>query len=188
MRAHVALSQCLWVPPPCSTKGQQCVFHTTMCWSVCSGMRGISPHSRSVTTTHTPSFYPQALAQSAAAAVAALLFSALTKQDTGMRHHHSSFLLLNSTWQDDLCSTTLRKALNVVDELNNSEVSGNYDFIIACLICSAKSAKSDSRLCPVCSVPVGLRVPVHPLDATICSMKTGLCCFLLIKSSNTSTA
>lgn len=41
------------LPLPCPLKKSKCVFHTTMCWSVCSGMRGISPHSCSVTTTRT---------------------------------------------------------------------------------------------------------------------------------------
>lgn len=55
-------SQCFWVSsPPMLTKRHQCVFHTTMCWSVCSGMRGISPlnciqsqHSHKNTHTHLP--------------------------------------------------------------------------------------------------------------------------------------
>lgn len=51
--AHSSLSHCFWVSStPMPTKDQQCVFHTTMCWSVCSGMRDISPNSHSVTTTH----------------------------------------------------------------------------------------------------------------------------------------
>lgn len=51
--------QCFWVfSTPMPTKDQQCVFHTTMCWSVCSGMRGISPHSHSVTTTDTHTHTP----------------------------------------------------------------------------------------------------------------------------------
>lgn len=77
-RAHSSLSQHFSSILVLSKKQQCAFFHTSMCWSVCSGMRGISPYSCSIktttTTTHTHkhTHSPQGSAQSAAAVAAAL--------------------------------------------------------------------------------------------------------------------
>ena len=70
-----------WVSSPMPTMGQHCVFHRAMRWSVCSGMHGLTPHPRSLATTHAPSFQPRATAHCtpAAAVVVVLLLGICLK-------------------------------------------------------------------------------------------------------------